>query len=48
MYDKRPCRDEGFVRDKVYGLYVEKASAVTVDGLTVQAAPGIDYGGERN
>lgn len=48
VYDKRPCRDEGFVRDKVYGLYVEKASAVTVDGLTVQAAPGIDYGGERN
>lgn len=47
-YDKRPCRGEGFVSGKVYGLYVEKASDVNSDGLTVSAAPGIDYGGERN
>ena len=35
VYDKRPCRGEGFIVDKVYGLYVEKASDVTVDNFSV-------------
>ncbi len=47
VYDKRPCKGEGFVRDKVYGLFVDKAASVTAD-LHVTAAPGIDYGGVRN
>ncbi len=48
IYDKRPCKGEGFVRGKVYGLYVDKAAAVSSEGLHVSAAPGIDYGGVRN
>ena len=35
VYDKRPCRGEGFIVDKVYGLYVEKASDVTADNFRV-------------
>ncbi len=48
IYDKRPCKGEGFVRGKVYGLYVDKAAAVSSEGLHVSAAPGIDYGGVSN
>ncbi len=48
VYDRRPCRGESFVHDKVYGLYVEQASEVTVDGLTVKAGPGISYGGDTH
>ncbi len=44
VYDRRPCRGEGFVRDKVYGVYVEQAKAVHVEGLMVKQQ-GIDYGG---
>ena len=47
IYDKRPCKGEGFVVGKVYGLYVDKASAVNAD-LHVEAARDIDYGGVRN
>lgn len=47
VYDKRPCKGEGFVRDKVYGLFVDKASAISAD-LHVEAAPDIDYGGTRH
>lgn len=47
VYDKRPCKGEGFIRDKVYGLFVDKASAVSAD-LHVEATPGIDYGGTRH
>ena len=43
VYDKRPCRGEGFVRGKVYGVYVEQADNVQVNGLSV-AHEGIDYG----
>ncbi len=35
VYDKRPCRGEGFIVDKVYGLYVEKADDVRVDNFRV-------------
>lgn len=48
IYDKRPCKGEGFVRDKVYGLYVDKATAVSSEGLHVNAAPGVDFAGQRN
>ena len=48
IYDKRPCRDEGFVRDHVYGLYVENATNVTTTDFQVDAVPGIDYVAPRN
>ena len=35
VYDKRPCRGEGFIVDQVYGLYVEKADDVRVDNFRV-------------
>ena len=47
IYDKRPCRGEGFVTDKVYGLYVEKAAQVTADNFVVRDM-GVDYGGAVN
>ena len=47
VYDKRPCRGEGFVTDKVYGLYVEKAAQVTADNFFVRDM-GVDYGGAVN
>ena len=45
IYDKRPCRDEGFVHDRLYGVYVEQATDVHTEGLQVVAAPGLDFGG---
>lgn len=48
VYDKRPCRDEGFVRDRLYGVYVEQAADVHTDGLRVEAATEMNYGGLRN
>ena len=47
VYDKRPCRGEGFVTDKVSGLYVEKAAQVTADNFVVRDM-GVDYGGAVN
>ncbi len=47
VYDKRPCRGEGFVTDKVYGLYVEKATQVTADNFVVRDM-GVDFGGAVN
>ena len=47
VYDKRPCRGEDFVTDKVYGLYVEKAAQVTADNFVVRDM-GVDYGGAVN
>ena len=48
VYDRRPCRGDGFVHDKVYGLYVEQARDVIVDGLTVKAGLGMAYGGDTH
>ncbi len=31
VYDKRPCRGEGFIYNKVYGVYVENARDVEID-----------------
>lgn len=39
VYDKRPCRGEGFVQGDVHGVYVDTASDVLIDGLLV------DWGG---
>ena len=46
VYDKRPCRGEGFIYNKVYGVYVEQATNVEVDDLKVIAEPKINYGGK--
>ena len=46
VYDKRPCRGEGFIYNKVYGVYVEQATNVEVDDLKVIADAKINYGGK--
>jgi hypothetical protein len=45
IYDKRPCKGEGFVSDKVYGIYIDNASDVEINGLKV-LHEGIDFGGD--
>ena len=40
VYDKRPCRDEGFIRDKVHGIMVENASDIIVNGLIMDWGKG--------
>lgn len=47
VYDKRPCKGEGFVNGKVYGVYTEKAKNVTISGLTI-VNERKDYAGEKN
>ena len=44
IYDKRPCRGEGYIYNKVYGVYVDQAQDVHTTGLSV-TAHGVDYGG---
>ena len=46
VYDKRPCRGEGFIYNKVYGVYGEQATNVEIDDLKVIADPKINYGGK--
>ena len=46
VYDKRPCRGEGFIYNKVYGVYVENARDVEIDDLKVQVGPKVNYGGK--
>ena len=46
VYDKRPCRGEGFIYNKVYGVYVEQVTNVEVDDLKVIADSKINYGGK--
>ena len=46
VYDKRPCRGEGFIYNKVYGVYVERARDVEIDDLRVQVGPIVNYGGK--
>jgi len=38
VYDKRPCKDDGFVRDGLYGVYVERAQNVVLRGVNVTPA----------
>lgn len=47
VYDKRPCKGEGFVGGKVFGIYTEQASDIFVEGLKV-INERKDYGGEQN
>ena len=35
IYDRRPCKGEGFVSDRLYGIYIEQATGVKIEGLTV-------------
>ena len=44
VYDKRPCRGEGFIYNKVYGVLVDTAANVSARRLIVDAE-GVDYGG---
>lgn len=44
IYDKRPCRGEGYIYNKVYGVYVDQAQDVHTTGLSV-TDHGVDYGG---
>ena len=46
VYDKRPCRGEGFIYNKVYGVYVENARDVEIDDLRVQVGPKVHDGGK--
>ena len=48
VYDKRPCKGEGFINDKTYGVYVENASNISIkDCKIIQGTPAInDFGGE--
>ena len=45
VYDKRPCRGEGFIYNKVYGVYVEQAQNVEIEDLEVKAEPKVNFGG---
>ncbi len=45
VYDKRPCRGEGFIYNKVYGVYVEQAKNVVLEGLRVKSDKNIKFGG---
>ena len=46
VYDKRPCRGEGFIYNKVYGVYVEQAKNVEIEDLEVKADPKVKFGGK--
>lgn len=47
VYDKRPCKGEGFVHDKAFGIYIEQAKDVFVDNLKV-INERKDFGGNTN
>lgn len=48
VYDKRPCKGEGFINDATYGVYVENATNIDIKDCTFkQGTPAINnYGGE--
>ena len=46
VYDKRPCRGEGFIYNKVYGVYIEQAKNVEIEDLEVKAGSKVNYGGK--
>lgn len=51
VYDKRPCVGEGFVKGKVYGLFVDNAAKVNTDRLSVRlkdSFPSSLYAGKSN
>lgn len=45
VYDKRPCKGEGFVEGKTFGLYIENTTDVKVNNFVVTNQRS-DYGGE--
>ena len=45
VYDKRPCKGEGFVKGKVYGVYIDTASSISIDGLHVESKGFPGFGG---
>lgn len=47
VYDKRPCKGEGFVNDKTYGVYVQQAKDIHIDNLKVENNRS-DFGGNTN
>lgn len=47
IYDKRPCRGDGFINNKVYGIYIDKAKDIEIKDLDVKAN-GIDYLWKQN
>ena len=48
IYDKRPCKGEGFIKDNVYGVYVDEASAVYFHNLdVVWGKPSVPNAGEK-
>lgn len=51
VYDKRPCVGEGFIYDKTYGIYVDKATGVITNAFLVQFDPSFPqelYGGDKH
>ncbi len=47
VYDKRPCRGEGFVHDKTYAFYLDTASDIRISDCRVrwkEARPGLKGG----
>lgn len=44
VYDKRPCKGEGFVKGKVHGVYIDTASDIFIDGLHVSAKGFPNFG----
>ena len=38
VYDRRPCEGEGFAKSKVFGIFAENASGITVRDFNVSAA----------
>ncbi|MBQ9611931.1 MAG: right-handed parallel beta-helix repeat-containing protein [Lachnospiraceae bacterium] len=49
-YDLRPCDGSGHVGEKIYGLYTENVTGLTIRDLSIKADPSIEdwYAGERN
>ena len=46
VYDKRPCKGEGFVKGKTYGFYFDTATNIVMRNCDVQIAPGFtNFGG---
>lgn len=48
VYDKRPCAGEGFIYDKCYGVYNDKAKNIVVNNFNVLLEPSFNaenYGG---
>ncbi len=56
VYDKRPCEGEGFVTGRTYGIYIDTASDIRIEGTRISwgtpppegAAEGIYQKGARN